>query len=95
VTSEWAVELLSHSIRVNAVIVAESFTSVYGRKINTFADPENKTKEITDEIPFENRMTTCEEIANTVVFLLSDRSSCTTGQLVFLDGGYTLLDRVL
>lgn len=87
-TSEWAVELLPYSIRVNAVIVAESFTPHSEIGINTFVDTENKVKEIRDEISFKNRMPTCEEIANTVVFLLSDKSSNTTGQLLFLDEGY-------
>jgi L-fucose dehydrogenase len=94
-TREWAVELLPYNIRVNAVIVAESFTPLYGRWINTFPNPEKKLKEITDKISFENRMTTCEEIANSVAFLLSEKSSHTTGQLVFVDGGYTHLDRAL
>ena len=40
-------------------------------------------------------MTTSEEIADTVVFLLSDRASHTTGQWLFVDGGYTHLDRAL
>ncbi|MDC6366914.1 MULTISPECIES: SDR family oxidoreductase [Flavobacteriaceae] len=94
-TREWAVELLPYSIRVNAVIVAECFTPLYKRWINTFDNPEEKLKGITDNIPLENRMTTAEEIANTVAFLLSERSSHTTGQLIFVDGGYTHLDRSL
>jgi enoyl-[acyl-carrier-protein] reductase (NADH) len=40
-------------------------------------------------------MTTEEEIANTVAFLISERSSHTTGQLIFVDGGYSHLDRAL
>ena len=40
-------------------------------------------------------MTTVEEILNAVVFLLSDRSSHTTGQLIHVDGGYTHLDRAI
>ena len=40
-------------------------------------------------------MTTTKEIANMVVFLLSERSSHTTGQLIYVDGGYTHLDRAL
>ncbi|MDR2269833.1 MAG: SDR family oxidoreductase, partial [Sphingobacterium sp.] len=32
-------------------------------------------------------------IADTTVFLLSDKSSHTTGQLVHVDGGYVHLDR--
>ncbi len=94
-TREWAVELLPYRIRVNAVIVAECYTPLYKRWIKTFENPEEKLQEITSKIPLENRMTTAEEIANTVVFLLSNRSSHTTGQLLFVDGGYVHLDRSL
>ena len=94
-TREWAVELLPYSVRVNAVIVAECYTPLYDKWIKTFNNPKEKLKAITDKIPLENRMTTVQEIANAVVFLLSEKSSHTTGQLVFVDGGYTHLDRAL
>ena len=94
-TREWAVELLKYGIRVNAVIVAECYTPLYETWIKTFANPEEKLIQITDKIPFENRMTTADEIANMVVFLLSEKSSHTTGQLIHVDGGYTHLDRSL
>ncbi|UFH36907.1 SDR family oxidoreductase [Flavobacterium acetivorans] len=94
-TREWAVELLSYGIRVNAVIVAECYTPLYETWIGTLENPEQKLKEITAKIPLENRMTTTEEIANMVVFLLSEKSSHTTGQLIYVDGGYTHLDRSL
>lgn len=94
-TREWAVELLKYSIRVNAVIVAESWTPLYEKWINTLPDPEKKLKEINEKIPLENRMTTAEEIANMVAFLLSEKSSHTTGQLIHVDGGYVHLDRAL
>ena len=94
-TREWAVELLPYSIRVNAVIVAECYTPLYENWIQTFDNPAQKLKEITDKIPFGKRMTTVDEIANMVVFLLSDKSSHTTGQLIYVDGGYTHLDRAL
>jgi L-fucose dehydrogenase len=94
-TREWAVELLQYGIRVNAVIVAECFTPLYETWIKTFDNPEEKLREITDKIPFEKRMTTAEEIANMVAFLLSEKSSHTTGQLIHVDGGYTHLDRAL
>jgi L-fucose dehydrogenase len=94
-TREWAVELLPHGIRVNAVIVAESFTPLYETWIKTFSNPQEKLKSITEKIPLGKRMTTPEEIANTVLFLLSERSSHTTGQLVYVDGGYVHLDRAI
>jgi L-fucose dehydrogenase len=94
-TREWAVELLPYGIRVNAVIVAECFTPLYERWIQTFDDPEEKLEAITGKIPLEKRMTTAEEIANMVIFLLSPKSSHTTGQLIYVDGGYTHLDRAL
>ncbi len=94
-TREWAVELLPYSIRVNAVIVAECYTPLYDRWIKTFDNPTEKLAGITEKIPLENRMTTAEEIADTVSFLLSSKSSHTTGQLLFVDGGYTHLDRAL
>lgn len=94
-TKEWAVELLPYSIRVNSVIVAECYTPLYEKWIQNFEKPEEKLASITDQIPLENRMTTKEEIANTVAFLLSQKSSHTTGQLIYVDGGYTHLDRAL
>jgi L-fucose dehydrogenase len=94
-TREWAVELLSYGIRVNSVIVAESWTPLYASWIQTLENPEQKLAEITSKIPLGNRMTTPEEIGNMVAFLLSEKSSHTTGQLVHVDGGYVHLDRAL
>jgi len=94
-TREWAVELLKYGIRVNAVIVAECFTPLYEKWIRTLPSPEEKLKEIESKIPLGNRMTTAEEIASAVAFLLSSRSSHTTGQLIHVDGGYVHLDRAL
>jgi L-fucose dehydrogenase len=94
-TREWAVELLKYGIRVNALIVAECYTPLYDRWIKTLPNPEETLAKITSKIPLENRMTTAEEIANMVVFLLSDKSSHTTGQLIHVDGGYVHLDRSL
>ena len=94
-TREWATELLKYGIRVNAVIVAECYTPLYEKWIKTLPNPEEKLRSITDKIPLGKRMTSAEEIANMVVFLLSERSSHTTGQLIYVDGGYTHLDRSL
>ncbi|HEY4655021.1 MAG TPA: SDR family oxidoreductase [Cyclobacteriaceae bacterium] len=94
-TREWAVELLKYGIRVNAIIVAECWTPLYERWIETLPNPKEKLAEIVANIPLHNRMTTAEEIANTTAFLLSERSSHTTGQLIHIDGGYVHLDRAL
>lgn len=94
-TREWAVELLKYGIRVNAVIVAECYTPLYDKWIKTLPNPEETLKKITDKIPLGKRMTTAQEIADMVVFLLSERSGHTTGQLIYVDGGYTHLDRAL
>jgi L-fucose dehydrogenase len=94
-TREWAVELLPHQIRVNAIVVAECWTPLYEQWISTVNNPAEKLEEIKNKIPLGKRMTTVEEIANMAVFLLSPLSSHTTGQLIYVDGGYVHLDRSL
>jgi len=94
-TREWAVELLKYDIRVNAIVVAKCWTPLYEKWIATLPNPVEKLESIVKNIPLEHRMTTAEEIANTTAFLLSPRSSHTTGQLIHVDGGYVHLDRAL
>lgn len=94
-TREWAAELLPYGIRVNTVIPAEVMTPLYRSWLDTFPNPDEKLKNILSRIPLEKRMTTSEEIAAMVVFLVSPQSSHTTGQHLFVDGGYTHLDRAL
>ena len=94
-TREWAVELLPFGIRVNAVVVAECYTPMYQEWIQTQENPEEKLQSIQANIPLGKRFTTPEEIGQTVSFLLSEKSSHTTGQLIHVDGGYVHLDRAL
>jgi len=94
-TREWAVDLISYSIRVNAIIIAESWTPAYDTWIKTLDNGAEKLKSIVKKIPLENRMTLPEEIGNQALFTISDKSSHTTGQFIHVDGGYVNLDRSL
>lgn len=92
-TREWAVDLAADGIRVNTVVPAETWTPMYEDWLNTMPDPDASRADIERMIPLGRRFTTVEEMADMVVFLASSRSSHTTGQIIFVDGGYTHFDR--
>ena len=94
-TREWAVDLIKEGIRCNALIISESWTPAYDTWIKTMEGGEEKLKSIVKKIPLENRMTTPQEIADSCLFTISERSSHTTGQFITVDGGYIHLDRAL
>jgi L-fucose dehydrogenase len=94
-TREWAAALAGDGVRVNAVIPAEVMTPLYERWLAGLDNPSKKLAEITARIPLGNRMTLDTEMAATVLFALSDKAGHTTGQWLFVDGGYTHLDRAL
>jgi NAD(P)-dependent dehydrogenase (short-subunit alcohol dehydrogenase family) len=94
-TREWAAELLPYGIRVNAVVPAEVMTPLYRQWLDSFPNPDAKLEDIISKIPLGKRMTSAEEIAAMVVFLISGRAGHITGQHVVVDGGYVHLDRAL
>lgn len=94
-TREWAVDLIGYGIRCNALIIAESYTPAYENWVQTLDNGKEKLEAIKNTIPLEKRMTTPEEIADTALFTISEKSSHTTGQFLFIDGGYVHLDRAL
>ena len=94
-TREWAAALAPWGVRVNAVIPAEVMTPMYADWLDSFADPAAQLATITARIPLGQRMTDPREIATAVVMALSPRAAHTTGQWLFVDGGYTHLDRAI
>jgi L-fucose dehydrogenase len=94
-TREWAAALAPHGVRVNAVIPAEVKTPMYADWLSTFPDARAQRRKIEARIPLGQRMTEADEIAAAAVFALSPRSGHTTGQWLFVDGGYVHLDRAL
>ena len=94
-TREWAVALAPDNIRVNCVMPAECHTDQYEKFFQTSKNPEATRQAIGNLVPLSRRLTTPDEIAQTIVFLSSNCSSHTTGQHIFVDGGYTHFDRAV
>jgi NAD(P)-dependent dehydrogenase (short-subunit alcohol dehydrogenase family) len=92
-TREWALDLSAHGVRVNAVVPAEVYTPLYEQWLAQRPDPAAALAQVQRLVPLGHRLTTPQEIADTIVFLASARSSHTTGQLVHVDGGYVHFDR--
>jgi L-fucose dehydrogenase len=92
-TREWAAELLPYGIRVNAIVPAEVDTSIHR---DAALSQGAKVRETTlRNFSREKRMMTPEEIASTVVFLLSARASHVTGQHLSIQGANVHLNRAL
>ena len=82
-TKTLAVELAEHNILINTVCPGFTLTELT-KKNNTQA----QIDEISKEIPLA-RMAEPEEIASAVCYLVSERNTYLTGQLITVDGGYT------
>jgi NAD(P)-dependent dehydrogenase (short-subunit alcohol dehydrogenase family) len=84
-TRELAVEVAGHGIRVNAVAPGSTLTKLVQQGI----DDGSISTEFVTEIPMR-RLGRVEEIAAVVRFLASDEASYVTGQVVVVDGGWTI-----
>ena len=94
-TKEWAASFIPFGIRVNGVVVAECWTPQYDWWISQQKNPKEQLAAINAKIPLANRMTSTEEVAAMVLFLLSEKSSGINGEMVHVDGGYVHLDRAI
>lgn len=77
-----AKELALDGVRVNAVSPGMVMTDIHERSTGDVA----RIERIRPNIPMQ-RIGEPEEIARTVMFLLSDASSCTTGAIIDVSGG--------
>uniref|UniRef100_A0A8C3YPJ5 L-xylulose reductase n=1 Tax=Catagonus wagneri TaxID=51154 RepID=A0A8C3YPJ5_9CETA len=82
-TKVMALELGPHKIRVNAVNPTVVMTPM-GRA--NWSNSQ-KAKALLDRVPL-GRFAEVEEVVDTILFLLSDRSGMTTGSALPVDGGY-------
>ncbi len=90
-TRSLAVALAPKGIRVNAV----SFGSVMSASLQGQLKENPDWREVIEAGTPLGRIAAADEVAETVQYLASDASSFMTGQIVTLDGGRGLIDRVI
>jgi len=84
-TSAMALDLAPFNVRVNSVAPGATLTGMTERR---FGNPDVR-RAFEERIPL-GRIAQPEDIANVVLFLLSDASSHVTGETISVDGGYTI-----
>ena len=82
----FALEFGPKNIRVNAV----NPTWIPTEMTRDYWSDSNKYKEVTSRIPM-GRMAQVDEVADAVIFLLSDKSEMITGHSLLVDGGFTVI----
>lgn len=80
-----AIEWAKYNVLVNAVSPGFTLT-----ELTATTNTEEELKLIENQIP-QNRLALPEEIANGVLFLVSDLNSYMAGQNITIDGGYTTI----
>lgn len=88
-TKAVAADYVTQGIRCNAVCPGTVDTPSLQDRINAYADPTEARKQFISRQPM-GRLATAEEIAPVVVFLASDDSTFSTGNLYSVDGGMTI-----
>ena len=88
-TKAVAADFVGRGIRCNAIAPGTVETPSLDERINAFEDPEEARKAFIARQPM-GRLGTPEEIAAMAVYLGSDESAYTTGQVLVVDGGITI-----
>jgi NAD(P)-dependent dehydrogenase (short-subunit alcohol dehydrogenase family) len=81
-TKSIALEVAGSGIRVNAVAPGPTETAM----LNRFTGNADRKAALVNGVPMQ-RVGSVDEIAHAIVFLASDKSSFTTGQVLSIDGG--------
>jgi 2-keto-3-deoxy-L-fuconate dehydrogenase len=89
ITKSVAKDYLSNGIRVNAIAPATVETPSLQERINSTGDPEAARAAFIARQPM-GRVGKPEEIAHLAVYLASDESAYTTGQILVVDGAMSL-----
>ena len=84
-TKAFAKECAAHSIRVNALLPGITKTKFAGALFNN----EDIYREAINQVPMQ-RHAEPNEMAGTVLYLVSDASSYTNGECIVVDGGLTI-----
>lgn len=88
-TKSIAADFVGRGIRCNAIAPGTVATPSLDERINNFEDPEEARKAFVARQPM-GRLGRPEEIAAMAVYLGSDESAYTTGQVFIVDGGITI-----
>ncbi len=88
-TQQTALELAPVGIRVNAVAPGTIMTPLNEKVFREAADPQELINRWNEQHPL-GRFGEAEEVAEAILFLASDRSSFTTGEILRVDGGLVI-----